>query len=423
MLSKSIETLSTLNRPRVFVEEPSYDLVIQFIKNNTAINQAMPEFSSSEVHQKKIQNLLVNLQNGHLQEAIFTDENCALYNLYLLKNNKISLEHFLTAHIYLTVLMLYTDKQNLKEKDRDLKKITEVSLASIEDIIEKLTCKLDSTHFKNFLSRNMTQPEKDRLQTDFETLLPLEKVVIRIKKPDKLQDDVDKQTERYFNSPFLLSDKNFYYIPSVTAIQIMIKLINPAQVVKVAPIFGKISLATLLKIHQNGYHPVALYAPFVESNPEAIHGKRGGPLAALLHDLGGHIYFGNLLNKNIYQFLFSYLIPKMMNDTQLNNKPLKEEKGKLLSLLSIIDLNFTDIEKEFLAVNLAHGVLRLNSQDNPTENENAFIPLIDNLLQQHNQIKEAYDIDVAEFFNHGLYEDLIEQVKKSNFKISATTKP
>lgn len=362
--------------------------------------------------QQHAETLMHAISQGNFNAAIFSDPDCMRYNLYLLRENKINIDEFLTVQVYLSALMLYTDQQPLKEKDAHLKRITEVTTIPIAQIERRLIDKFNTTHYRTFLNHEMSDIEQERLKLAFLQLSAFDQQVIKIKQPSSLKDEVERQTARYCHSPLLLSDKEYYYIPSVAALKAMLSIMNPEMPLHPAPIFGRISFATLYQLHKQGFHPVALYAPFINTNPENIHGKNPGPLAALLHDLGGHVYFGNLLSRNLYQFLFQKLLPLIINDSQLNGASLVEEQGKLLNIHSVIDLNFTEIGKKYLIPNLAHGVLRLDDQNNPEDQFELFKPLIQQLLHDEKEIWEKYQIDIRDFLQTGYY-DILNKVTKT----------
>src|SRR5262245_1882951 len=88
-----------------------YESVTQFVRLNKNIPQNMEKFESSLQDQIEIQQLLTSIREGDLNHPVFSNPNCQLYSLYLLKLKQIDIDDFLTVNIYLCTLMQYTDKQ------------------------------------------------------------------------------------------------------------------------------------------------------------------------------------------------------------------------------------------------------------------------------------------------------------------------
>jgi len=76
------------------------------------------------------------------------------------------------------------------------------------------------------------------------------------------------------------------------------------------PVLGNPGLKTLYQWHSQNFHPVALYAPQILSNPKDADGYRCGPFPLWLHDIG-HIFWGNMLSETQREYIFTTYIPAL----------------------------------------------------------------------------------------------------------------
>lgn len=368
-----------------------YESIMQFIKQNKEIPQQMNLIRNSEAAQKHMDTLFNAIMTGDLKNEIFSDKQCQIYSLYLLKEKRISYDDFLTINLYLIILMVYTEQQNLAPGDVDLKRKIEIEIGNIaEENTSKLFYKKLSEHFfTNFLN-NSKNLNFEEFSEYLNRLSPLDQCVFKISKLKKSaeNDEVVNQTARYANSPFIGEDKFYYYIPSAKIIMKFLSILNNEIPVKPAAIFGRISLSTLFALHRQGLHPIALYSPFIKSNLYKVHDKRCGPLAAFLHDMGGHLYFGNLLAKNEYDFIFQYWLPLISEQLKL----LVGDLDPKARFFNIVDLNFTKLSKKNLFLYCLLGAFEINNDLDADKNPEKFIAIIKTITQQQNRISQQYQL-------------------------------
>ncbi|MBV9575621.1 MAG: hypothetical protein JO149_03255 [Gammaproteobacteria bacterium] len=332
--------------------QQDYASVTQFISLNKTIPARLASFTNSSNHQERINKLQTAIEKIDLSHPVFSDDDCQLYLDYLYQEKRISAEDYLTMQIYLTSLMQFTNIQTLAEEDQDLKEnryenpiVSWCTLGEGKEgslIEKKLMQHLINTHFNSDYFHFKGTAAIEKIQSEIKKLNKLGKCVIKIEYQfDAEFREEDKKNECSIamvedvaiNSPFIFMQKDILYIPSVSVIKLILKTICPTLSVDFAPIYGNINEYTLFLFHQQGLHPVNLYSPFIKSNPREVHNGRCGPLPMLLHDIT-HAYFGNILHKNEYDFIYQYLLPTMRSLLDL------KELYPASSLYHFADLNF-----------------------------------------------------------------------------------
>ncbi len=410
------------NNPFVYTSD--YDMLFKFISRNTKIPHELSVIENSSAAKKKLDNLERALLDGNWLDAIFRDPQCQLLALYLFKQGKISSADFLTINIYFYSLMQFTGEQPLKKGDEKLKvPDAEMSLLKFDDIKDKLIENLNNKYFSKHLHAtfNIAQfiEAASKLSPMGQTVFKVTFPAATDNNPDLSDDEtIPDQIKLILNeiadeSPFMIGeDHNCYYIVSAHLAQLSLDAINPDAPVKPAPIFGQVNPKTLVQMHQKGYHPVNLYSLLVLSNPERVHGRRMGPLCILLHDFFIHGYWGNVLKKNEYQFIYEYLIPKSANTFNVNIFELETKTADYDNKLGFSrlidldffstkknrfpDLNFFDCLDNLLCIKHAHA-------DQLQGTFKDYLSFIHAIYNDRELIKRKYQIDIEEILNHPFF--------------------
>lgn len=383
-----------------------YASVMQFISKNTVIPDYLASFADSVQDQANISTLLRAIESANFKDEIYSHPHCELYALYLFKENKISMQTFVTLHVYLTVLMQFTNMQNLREEDNDLKRLTNVSTVPYDSEWIK-------RHFfgkiKLFLSKKYGTKTLDQARlsealkdlNDFDKtfiliLIPTETKDHQVVKPYLMTDEIKRILNVYgVDTELVLFNLHGYlYIPSAALFDKVLYAVNPDHPVKMAPIFGNISVATLHKFHQIGLRPVNLYSKHVKSNPAMVHNQRLGPFYVLSHDLYFHLALVNTLSKNHFDFVQQYLIPTVAKSANLTlQKAIANDRSYSLPLLIDIeirvrrmDVNDPDV---YLYQCLKHALV----------NDKTQIQTIFNAIYADKEhLKNIYNIDLDKMF-------------------------
>lgn len=331
----------------------------EYIKKNKAI----PDFYAAidtalvnnhdpdNIHKQCIEALLLAIKDNNPTAPIFSHKDCMLYTLYLIEKDRIPFWQGLFVYIYLTTLAQFTDTQDLKPEDlpagqyhSSIKGIRPISFPSL--VVENADGKALTKEGHDYLTKAHSELQKitdnkldyKELENYFlNELSPFEQRIIQISTLTR------EQAYRLPNisTPYTLSieglfdpvAKNLPFCPkmklgNIPCIRIpSFKLINyilskmSKKTMQMKPIFGKVSSATLEKLHAKNQHPIALYCPAVKSNLLKAHVFHGGPIPVMLHDIG-HTYWGNMLSSQERKVLFHDLLP-MLKD--INHKQLSEK--------------------------------------------------------------------------------------------------
>lgn len=214
-----------------FEYNDDFESVMQFIKNNKTIRKKLEEYKESEKAQNNIKELKNAIKKGDLNNQIFRQYDCELYALYLLKENKISIVDYATINIYLEALMhagiqavKFEDEQYIQDK-------LEITIGALNNNIKSLIKnKLKSLWFNKY---SYTKFDENELDEHFNNLKDLDKNIIVIKKPEEHKkstaeislDHIKFLEEVFLYSPCVVDDKNYYYIPTVGMMNLILQAV------------------------------------------------------------------------------------------------------------------------------------------------------------------------------------------------------
>lgn len=381
-----------------FEYHDDYASVMQFISKNKVIPARLAEIAGSAEHLAHVATLKSVIAAGDLNHEIFANQDCQLYVLYLLKEKQIDITHFLSLNMYLNVLSQHTDKQPLKQQDLDLRILTEVTAVSVLDEFDEF---YDHLAGRFFCRKGVRSIKKDDLRAELEKLSPLGQRVLKIKDyhhPDAVVTSAKEEGLR--SQPFMYRHGGYIYTHLAGVCQVMLNLINPQLSVRMAPVYGRVNLTTLFKMHQKGFHPVSLYSVFVASNTDSIHGARVGLLLSFMHDVNYHVVWGNLITHENYAFLYHSIMPAIeslfgnmfhsVREDFESNQTLATKPSALLDLLFVESLQYGDDTP----LDILHHGMRCAVSDSFTR----MVELYKFLLPKKEEILARFGVDITRLF-------------------------
>jgi hypothetical protein len=336
-MSKSQDSTSIIFS-KLTTENP-YLSLFDCIKNNKTMPALLNQIENDENKQAKIRSLLVAIQEGDSEAQIFSDKDCHLYLLLLLKNEQIEFYQGMTVYIYLISLQQFTDKLPLKDCDSEYAIPRDFSVIKL---MEKEVLTEEGAYYLKQLSENIKEYTKtdcfDELTSLVASLPPSELWVSKIAvglTPEFLNKYIEQSTRTisvnvgfdfmvyrvlksvpYFivNHASVLNEyenlrSSQLYFPSLSIIQFCLKKISDYPLTPTF-LFGATGLKKLEQLHKQNKHPILLYSNAVKSNVNSAHDFPCGPLGTILHDMY-HLFWGSLLPLSFRAQIYEFLIPNL----------------------------------------------------------------------------------------------------------------
>lgn len=421
MFRKQISKKFTSMAENIQEYHHDYASVTQFVKKNKVIPQKMVEFQTSKDHQNKIDTLFMAILKGDLKNSIFSNPNCQLYALYLLKEKTIDIDTFLSVNIYLIVLMQFTQHQTLRNEHQKYKRKAEIKIFNINnlDIQNKFINRL----FDKYFTTSDEQFDGNAFTRSIQQLSKLDQCVIGIHIPNfdiiPNSDTVLTGLKSFIiGSEWIAQDDYYVYLPLTGLIKTLIQTHNADLTINPAPIFGNINFYTLFLFHQLGLHPIDIYMPYVATNIVNVHDMDSGPLFALLHDLI-HLWTGNLLQKNHFLFIFEYLIPLSAEKFQFNLDTKFDEQisGNIFNL---IDIDFSiEGNKNEIFYNCFNSIFNINKT---ISNRSSYLTIKEAILLKleadQEKIQGMFQVDINDLIlktnNKATLEAAKEKIKNND---------
>jgi len=398
---------SFLGSENKFVYKADIASVTQFVSLNKVIPARLAEFETSDTAKENIKQLSVAIEKADFSAKVFSHPDCQLYVLHLLEKKKISIDDFLTLNIYLLALMQYTDKQSLRPEDSDIKESHEVGIHPWQELRGHFA---DSLYDSHYYLHPYNKLDMQQLDAEAGKLNKLNQVVFSIERTrDDNSDATRFMKELSRLSPLMTTNGSYFFIPSGGLMKLMLRCINPGLPLNSAPVCGSIGLATLYRMHREGFHPASIYSTSIASNPKNVHDLRVGPLTTLLHDLVAHVYWGNLLFANHYKFVFEYLIPKAsalfaVTVDKLNEQSKTNQKERVLFRVVDLDISNPTVnqEKESADIYLYQCII-----DVVSKNKNDAARLFSHLLADSSYIAATYQVDLQKIIGNKTFLNML----------------
>lgn len=305
--------------------------VVQSIHNNllelVQKNKTIPAFLQNlTANDPQLHCLKKAIRRGNFRAKIWNNRDCNLYLIYLIQEQMIPFWQGITAYVYLIAKMQYTQTQDLRTEDQDVKFNYQVEIVPLvkggKITILGYQYLLGMIHALENLNAHLNF---DQL-VDYVVKLPgIERWLIKTEFDHHLTQRESKHDANRLvwvlinNLPLIqkISAGNFgdptthYLTPSSSLINYVLQALNQ-QPLRMRPVLGNPGLETLYKWHSQNFHPVALYAPQILSNPKDADGYRCGPFPLWLHDIG-HTFWGSMLAKIQRDYIFTTYIPALRN--------------------------------------------------------------------------------------------------------------
>lgn len=391
--------------------DDAYRSVMQFIRLNKKIPDTIAAFYHSQADLNNINQLFLAFQHADLNAPIFKHPYCELYALFLLKEKNITCNDFTTLYLYIIVLMQFTDWQAIKECDKHSKQFRSIKFDTLDNL--NLLNEFIENHLRHRKIKWDSEKKAEFIR-EVNKLSPFNKIVLMISTNPYI---ANNDTEAYLvdttkkSSIFLKTHSDFYQ-PSVEYTLLALHHLNGGITVKPAPIFGKISLLTLHKLHQLGFHPINLYSNFILSNPPNVHDGNPGPVVSAYHDLFVHVDWGNHLTQNEYQFIFNYLLPMFEEVTGANIETIDpsnatEPIGRIYDLHLFPDEYKGPQNNFFICIDMVISDVR-KAEDK--------IHLLAKMMEDKNLIQDTFKIDASHVMKSILTIDSIN-IKLSHVKL------
>lgn len=300
---------------------PLRNNILELVQKNKIIPDFLNNLTPNDV---RLLCLKKAISKGNFRARMWNHPQCNLYLIYLIQEQMIPFWQGITAYVYLIAKMQYTQTQDLRTEDQDVKfdyqvnivplvkagKITELGyqyLFGVTHALEKLNVYLSFSQLATDVL-NLPRIEQWLIKTEFNHHLTLHET----------KHDANRLVWVLLNNlPLIqkISAGNYedptteYLIPSSSLINYFLQTLN-AQPLHMRPVFGNPGLATLYDWHAQDFHPASLYAPQILSNPKKADGYRCGPLGMWLHDIG-HTFWGSMLSKTQREYIFTTYIPAL----------------------------------------------------------------------------------------------------------------
>lgn len=277
----------------------------RFVSKNTLIPKKLNEVNPDDPKLKQLQKAY---EAGDLNAGIFKDDKCDIYLLYLMNKNKIPFNHGMTLYVYLMGLRQFPGKANKlmgpKSEMVPEKLVVDNRLTPKAVWYLKTIC----SRFK-FLDCNL---QFEDLQKFILSLPPSEQTLLCVhKKAGVLQPAVDLPERSLLDDiPYIAFSGDLkeisYWVPSISIINFLLQKMC-ANPLKADPVFGNIGYDTLIKLHENEKHPIAICSPHVKSSIKSADLIFEGDFIVWLHDQG-HLLWGNLFSLEERRLLWQKLI-------------------------------------------------------------------------------------------------------------------
>lgn len=294
--------------------------ILELVKKNKVIPHFFKRLAPQD---RNLHCLKKAIRKGNFRSKIWNHTDCNLYLIYLIQEEMIPFWQGITAYVYLIAKMHYTQTQPLREEDRDVKlnysvkikslvkagKITELGycyLLGITRSFEKINTYLDFDDLVRYvlglprIEQWLIKTECNHSMRLFETQHDSDRLILVLVNNISFIQTISN----YYDNPTLQ-----YLVPSSSLINYCLRALNQ-QPMRMRPVLGSLGLERLYQWHENGFHPVSLYAPQVVSNPKGADGYRCGPFPMWLHDIG-HTFWASMLSKQNRDYIFKVYIPAL----------------------------------------------------------------------------------------------------------------
>lgn len=325
----------------------------KYIRNNKVI----PDFfhrleegchPDDALHLSQLKMAIAEANPAH---DIFSNQYCTLYLLYLIEHKQIPFWQGITVYFYCIALMQLTEKQSLRESDERYH--LERQSVSVHFIMKDGVLTSEGEKYLNHIEKRyaafpMLGFNRASFLAQVAPLAPVDQwlMVIGGRGRDTLPDYVRARTTLLGDILYAGNDSDdSFAIPSFACMHIFHQM-QCEKPMTLMPILGSIGRKTLVGLHGQDVHPLALYSPFIKSNAMKVHDYDCGPLFVALHDVD-HSFMGNLLSFQERQQIVLMLAPRLKERAQelLHCKNREKFEGAIDRVaFEWCDFNFSRIQ-------------------------------------------------------------------------------
>ncbi|BCA94485.1 hypothetical protein TUM19329_08460 [Legionella antarctica] len=395
--------------------------LVKFIQKSSLVKDST--FLEGEIIKEGAVNLKKALDDGDSTQSIFNDQNCQLYLIYLLKENLIKEEQFLTGYVYLSVLMQFTEKQLIhpehagarrlnwgkvcvfNSKDTSLLHIYAKNiekkfefLISAKDIVDYFSSATDSEEWIIGIPYN-TQDKNDDVKTMMDTNIQFSPLL---------------QIHTY-------QDQTFVLTPSTGFTKWLLQKLNSERQIELAPCFGNVGVESLYDyFHSKNKHPITLHSAYIKSNPKKIHQLQAGPVSFALHDIFFHCFGATVFNVQEFYFLMQIMIPTLQKiiDSETGGPKLMALKMRdILNDLAFSSRNFLKQNKlqNYLSQKLHSSMYGSNEWGMLNEDDLlAYFSVLQKICQILYQQKDVSTEYISNLLNNVINMSFIDDVEFDN---------
>lgn len=354
---------------------PLHTSLLQLVQKNKFIPQFLNNLTTDDPNLCCLKKAITK---GNFRSQIWNHRDCNLYLIYLIQNQRIPFWQGITAYIYLIAKMQYTQTQDLRHEDQDVKlsyqvevvplvksgKITTLGhqyLLGVLQDLKRIQAEVNHPHLMKYVLR-LPRIEQWLIKTEYNHHFQ--------SAWGEFPNDANRLVGVLIeNLPLMqrLSRSCYedattqYLIPSSSLINYVLRALNKKPL-RMRPVLGSLGVETLSQWHRQGFHPVSLYAPQIRSNPKDADNFRCGPFPMWLHDIG-HSFWGSMLTKAQRDTIFTTVIPALCYLREIAEAYLDDTTSEFLKEAEIkacdFDLTaityYLDLEKRFSRY-LAHTI-------------------------------------------------------------------
>lgn len=284
--------------------------------SKSALKEQIDQFDRDK-HALELQALKNALEDGDANHDIFQHENCEIYLTYLSTQGEIDVNVFLQGYLYLHAkeqcqdlnLTILTDNNNALYK----KTLVQYAESLVKNYPNLKTLDIIEAYFsfQGMDSWLMMIPCHTSQEIDEKHAL-----LFSLISPPVYPYFKETTESHTVTTPIRLLQIDEHnrqlVIPSLRFIEWLTIHCNPSHQVQIAPIFGRLSEATLCEdFHRKYQHPCNLNSKLVKNNLTSAHGTNAGKFSIAAHDIYYHYVAMALIPPNILHFLMHVMMLKI----------------------------------------------------------------------------------------------------------------
>lgn len=288
----------------------------QYISKNTVIPAFFHRLEAGQDPDDSfnLTRLKTAVAEANPNDAIFSNQYCSLYLLYLIEQKQMPFWQGMTVYFYCIALMQFTEKQSLRESDARYKIDQSVTVHFLmkEGVLTPEGEKYLNHIEKRYASFPMLKFNREALLAQMSAFGLLDQWLIQIDGRGASALPGYEQARSIILDDVLYLARysaGCFVVPSFSLMQLLHKM-QCDQPMTFKPLLGSISRETLVQFRKQDNHPLPLYSPFVKNNLMKVHQYDCGPFFVVLHDVA-HCFMANFLSFKERQMIVFTLVPQL----------------------------------------------------------------------------------------------------------------